>query len=224
MESHGKLKIETFIEPSFQENGFLLWSGDGPECWLVDPGFPPEQTEQFAAAVRKRELTPAAIVITHAHVDHIAGISELRSILGEVPIVCPRGEEHMLVNPADNLSTNLGMAVTAPPPERTVGPGDLLSLGELEWQVLDVSGHSPAGVAYYCAAASVALVGDAVFADSIGRYDFPHSSREHLLSNIRDNLLTLPEETVIYCGHGPPATVKHIKRYNQVLRWELQQC
>jgi hydroxyacylglutathione hydrolase len=224
MDTHGKLNIETFVEPSFQENGFLLWCDGSPECWLVDPGFPPQQTEEFAAAVKERGLSPKRIVVTHCHVDHIAGIGALRALLGDVPIVCPRGEEHMLTSAEGNLSTNLGLAVTAPPPERTVGHGDTLSLGELDWKVLDVSGHSPAGVAYYCAEVGVALVGDAVFAESIGRYDFPHSSRERLLSNIRDNLLTLPGQTVIYSGHGPAATIKQIRQYNVTLRWELEQC
>jgi len=224
MDTHGKLSIETFVEPSFEENGFLLWCDDGPECWLVDPGFPPRQTQQLAAAVRERRLAPKYIVVTHAHADHIAGIGALRSLLGDVPIVCPRGEEHMLTSAEANLSTNLGLAVTAPSPEQTVAHGDTLTLGELSWKVLDVSGHSPAGVAYYCADAGVALVGDAMFAESIGRYDFPHSSRERLLKNIRENLLSLPGQTVIYSGHGPAATVDEIKQYNHVLCWELQQC
>lgn len=223
MNTHGKLKVEVFIEPSFQENGFLLWSDTTPACWLVDPGFPP-QTEQFVVAVKQRELAPAGILLTHCHVDHMAGVPTLRSTLGDVRIVCPRGEEHMLVNAEDNLSAQLGLPVITPPPEQLVSHGDVLSLGELSWKVLDVSGHSPAGVAYYCEEAQVALVGDAVFAESIGRYDFPHSSRERLLRNIRENLLTLPAQTIIYSGHGPAATVEQIKRYNQVLRWELEQC
>jgi hydroxyacylglutathione hydrolase len=90
--------------------------------------------------------------------------------------------------------------------------------------VLDVSGHSPAGVAYYCAEAGVALVGDAVFAEGIGRYDFPHSSRERLITNIRENLLTLPEDTVVYPGHGPSATIAQLLEHNMTLRAELDQC
>ena len=224
MKSHGKLNVEVFVEPSFEENGYLVWRESHPECWVIDPGFPPQQTKQFAAAVQQRKLTPGAILITHAHVDHIAGISELRSLVGDVPIVCPRGEEHMLTSPDGNLSADLGLAVTAPPPEQLVGHGDALRLGELDWRVLDVSGHSPAGVAYYCADAGVAFVGDALFADSIGRYDFPNSSRKRLLANIREHLLSLPGETVIYSGHGPEATIERIQEHNQVLRWELEQC
>ncbi|HQL53327.1 MAG TPA: MBL fold metallo-hydrolase, partial [Phycisphaerae bacterium] len=80
-------------------------------------------------------------------------------------------------------------------------------LGALTWQVLDVAGHSPGGLAFYCAAAGVVVTGDALFAGSIGRYDFPGSSGARLLANIRQHLLTLPPETVVYAGHGPATTI-----------------
>ena len=224
MNTHGKLNIEIFVEPSFQENGFLLWCQGDSECWLVDPGLPSRQIEQFAAAVQKLKLTPRAIVVTHGHADHIGGIRTLLSLLGDVPIVCPRGEEQMLTSAEENLSAGLGLPVTAPAPEQLVSHGDALTLGDLEWRVLDVSGHSPAGVAYYCEEAGVALVGDAVFAEGIGRYDFPHSSRERLIANIRENLLTLPEETLVYPGHGPSATIAQLLEHNMTLRAELDQC
>lgn len=223
METHGKLQVETFIEPSFQENGYLLSCDGTPDCWLVDPGFPP-QTDQFVAAIERRRLRPQNILLTHCHVDHIAGVAPLCERLGAVPVICPRGEEHMLADAEENFSAGLGLAVTGPRPARAVAHGDTLSLGSLEFQVLDVSGHSPGGVAYYCPEAGAVFVGDALFAESIGRYDFHNSSRKRLLRNIRDRLLTLPPETVVYSGHGPPATIQHIKRHNMTLRWELEQC
>jgi len=224
MGAHGKLNIEVSIEPSFQENSFLLWCDGASDCWLVDPGIPSEQTTRLLATIEQQGLEPAAIVITHCHADHIAGIPTLRSRLGEIPIVCPRDEAHMLTSAEDNLSAQIGLPLTTPPADQLVAHGDRLTLGALSWKVLDVAGHSPGGVAYYCEEVGVALVGDAVFAESIGRYDFPHSSRERLLTNIRDNLLTLPGETVVYSGHGPAATIKQIREFNMTLRWELEQC
>jgi glyoxylase-like metal-dependent hydrolase (beta-lactamase superfamily II) len=127
----------------------------------------------------------------------------------------------MLTNAEANLSAQLGFPIEAPPADELVAPGDTLKLGALAWLALDVSGHSPGGLAYYCEEVSVVLTGDALFAGSIGRYDFPGSSRENLLENIQQNLLSLPTETVIYSGHGPATTIGHEREHNFTLRMEL---
>jgi glyoxylase-like metal-dependent hydrolase (beta-lactamase superfamily II) len=222
MYEHGPLRIEVFTEPMFAENGYLLWCEGRPECWVIDPGFPPAPDE-IADAIQEYELKPTAIVLTHAHVDHIAGIEPLRSALDSPPLWCPRGESELLARPEQNLSVFMGAAVVVPPAQRLLSVGEPLRLGELSWEVRDVAGHSPGGLAYCCASVGVAICGDAVFAASIGRYDFPHSSRDRLLRNIRENVLTLPADTMIYSGHGPRATIADIRAYNEVLRWELSQ-
>lgn len=216
MYTHGPLQVEVFVEPMFQENGYLLRPADSRTAWVLDPGFPP-QADEIVAALQANELEPAGIVITHAHPDHIAGIETLRNAFPQLPIIAPRDEQHMLTDPHANLSAQMGLSITTPPADQLVSPDERLTLDTLQWQTLDVRGHSPGGVAYYCASAGVVFTGDALFAGSIGRTDFPGGSLDALLANIRDNLLSLPDDTVIYSGHGPATTVARERETNPFL-------
>ena len=206
MRTHGPLHVDVFVEPMFQENAYLLWADAGPDAWIVDPGLPPH-SDNIAAALRAGRLVPRSVLLTHAHVDHIAGVVALCQAFPELKLWAPRAEQHMLTDPVANLSAPFGCEVVTPPADRLIAPGDQLNLGSLAWFALDVSGHSPGGTAYYCPAASIVLSGDALFAGNIGRTDFPDGSEARLLSNIRRNLFALPPETVLYSGHGPSSTI-----------------
>lgn len=219
MKQHGRAKVKSFVEPMFTENGYVV-SVDSGDAWLIDPGFAP-QPDQIAAYLGARQLKPVAIVLTHCHVDHIAGVSAIRERHPQLPIWCPRDEQHMLDDPIANLSAAMMMSITAPPADRLIAPGDSLTLGDTAWNVLDVAGHSPGGLAFYCADCSVVLTGDSLFFGSIGRYDFPGSNREKLLKNIVENLFSLPDDTAMYSGHGPPSTIGFEKRHNVTVRREL---
>lgn len=218
--THGSLNIEVFNDAMFQENGMVVWTAGSSACWIIDPGLPP-QPEEMLAFLESRGLSAGAIVLTHCHADHIAGVGPLRGAMPGVTIVAPREERHMLSSATANLSAAMGLPITAPDADRCVRPGDREVLDGLEWRVLDVSGHSPGGVAYYCAAAGVVLAGDALFAGSIGRFDFPGSSGERLIRNIREHLLSLPDETVVYPGHGPATTIGRERRTNPYLSPEF---
>lgn len=220
MNTHGPLRIEVFNDGMFFENGMLLWVDGEPDGWIIDPGLPP-QDAHIAKEIEAQGLTRLAVVLTHCHADHIAGIGPLKQKFDDMPVVCPVGEVEMLTDPETNLSASFGIPIAQAEPEQTISAGETLQLGPLVWNVLDVAGHSPGGLAYYCAAAGVALVGDALFAEGIGRYDFPTSNREQLLRNIEENLLSLPDETIIYPGHGPSRSIGEIKVGNMTLLGEL---
>ncbi|MCA9272325.1 MAG: MBL fold metallo-hydrolase [Phycisphaerales bacterium] len=193
----------------YQTNCYTVRSGD--HLWVVDAGYEPEPLLQL---IDGSGLTPEAIVLTHAHSDHIAGIRQVLEKYPGVPIWIAQEEENWLADPELNLSAYLGLGVTAPPASRFLKDGDVLELGETKWRVLHTPGHSPGGLTFVCDEHNVAIVGDALFAGSIGRTDFPGSNHAQLVESIRTKLYALPDETRVLPGHGPETTIGREKRSN----------
>jgi len=210
------VEILTFVTGPFETNTYLTRSAG--ECWVIDPGMGPRGLLEFLA---RRQLCPDRAVLTHAHCDHVAGIRDLRASVGDVPVWCPAGDADMLTDPALNLSSAFGLPIALPPPDEVFRPGDTLKLGDSAWAVLDTSGHTPGGVSLYCAAEGVVFSGDALFARSIGRTDFPGADGARLVGNIRENLLSLPAETKVYPGHGPATSIGEEGRSNPFVRTSL---
>jgi hydroxyacylglutathione hydrolase len=215
--NHSVVHVETFFEPTFGENAYVVDTGEGGACWIIDPGLPPS-AQQIGAHISRRRLRPDAIVLTHAHADHIAGVPEVLGEFPELPVFVARDERRLLGDPKANLSALGGIVFGCNPPDlRDLEPPGPMRLGDTVWDVADVSGHSPGGRSLYCAAAGVVIVGDALFEGSIGRTDFPGSHHDRLIRNIRTNLFSLPDETVVYSGHGPPTTIGREKQFNPFL-------
>jgi glyoxylase-like metal-dependent hydrolase (beta-lactamase superfamily II) len=171
------------------------------------------------AYMEEKDLTPEAIVLTHAHGDHIAGVDDVRARHIDLPVYLAREEWGMLSDPRQNLSAHFGAGVTAGVTDpRDLAHGDRLELDGVTWDVLDTSGHSPGGRTLYCRTLGVAIVGDAIFAGSVGRVDFPHSDGQRLLRNLHAHVLTLPDETTLIPGHGPSTTVAEERAGNPYLR------
>ena len=210
-----KLRIHTFTLGDFQTNCFIVRLDGRPGCWIVDAGFEPEEMIAF---IQRERLEPEALLLTHAHCDHIAGVGAVGDHWPQLPILIHQAEATFLRDPMLNLSALMGSPIKAPAATGYLEHGATLELGPVRFQVRHTPGHSPGGVTLYCAGAGVALVGDTLFAGSIGRYDFPTSDGRQLLESIRGQLLTLPDETTIHPGHGPASTIGQERETNPFLQ------
>jgi glyoxylase-like metal-dependent hydrolase (beta-lactamase superfamily II) len=185
---------------AFQENCYLVTETDTNRCVIVDPGAEPDR---IIAAIERSGAVPDAIWLTHAHLDHIGAISGLRGRF-DIPVYLHPLDEPLYAM-ASRQAALYGLPFEQPDaPDRTLGDGDVLALGELRFTVMHAPGHAPGHVVFH--GHGVALVGDCLFAGSIGRTDLPLSNPRDLAASL-ERIVGLPEETVVYPGHGPVTTI-----------------
>jgi hydroxyacylglutathione hydrolase len=207
------VSIATVVSRPFMENTFIAHLPGRNDCVIVDPGMDPQRIVQY---VLKEGLTPAALLITHGHGDHIAGIGALREMWADCPIVIGRDEANKLIDPVANLSAELGMPVTTPPADVLLDHGQTYESAGFKFDICKIAGHSSGHIVFIWRDHTPPIVfgGDVLFAGSIGRTDFPGGSFEQLAAGIRDHLFTLPDDTVVLSGHGPATTVGTEKENN----------
>ena len=203
------IEITSFTLGHYQTNCHVVISDD--DCWVVDCGYEPGELIKY---LQTNGLTPSAILLTHCHSDHIAGLDQLRSAIGNVPVMCHESEADWNMNPMLNLSGLAGMPVTAEAPDGFLTPGNDITLGDTTWEVLHAPGHSPGSVCFVHRDSNEAIVGDTLFAGSIGRHDFPTSNVNDLRHSIKEVLMNLPDEMTFYPGHGPTSTIGHERKTN----------
>lgn len=210
-------RIERFTLGPFETNCYLVREpeGSGERAWVVDVSFDPG-----AMIRRAKELGVGleAIVLTHAHVDHIAGIPELLAEFPGTPIWIHEQEREWLGDPERNLSALMGQPVSVPGAARVLRDGEEVAIGACRWSVLHTPGHSPGGIGLHHAGSSTLISGDALFAGSIGRTDFPGCDHRQLLESIRAKYYTLPGETRVLPGHGASTTIERERRSNPFVR------
>ncbi len=207
------LRLTRIISNPFQQNTFVVSHADTSECLIIDPGLEPDK---IVSVLEEQNLTPAAILITHGHSDHIGGNHAIKARWPECTIVIGGGDAAKLTDPTLNLSADYGTAITSPPADKTVADGDVFTAAGLALEVLEIPGHSIGHVVYlYRDGSPMALFGgDVLFAGSIGRTDFPDGDFQQLADAIHGKLFTLDDETVVYPGHGPETTIGAEKRAN----------
>lgn len=204
--------IRSIVSMPFEENTYVVWRSDRSDCVVIDPGLEPDLILDF---LHQADLTPAAILNTHGHGDHIAGNQAMKEAFPEAPLVIGANETPLLSNPHLNMSAPFGVPVVSPPADQTVREGDVLEAAGLRFEVLDVPGHSPGHVVYVLRTQPIRVFGgDVLFQGSVGRYDFPGSDGRLLAHGIRTKLYTLPDDAIVYPGHGPTTTIGVEKRTN----------
>ncbi|ANU19303.1 hypothetical protein BBI15_03300 [Planococcus plakortidis] len=209
------LKIDRLELGPVQANCYIV-SGDAKQCLIFDPG---EEAGKIQELLKRKQLTPLAILLTHAHFDHIGAVDELREVYG-IPVYLHYKERDFLGLP--NLN---GSGKYAALPDYRVAEADKLiteerslEIGPFKMELYHTPGHSPGSVSFYFPHDRFAIVGDTLFAGSIGRTDLAEGSEQVLLKSIRESLLTLPDETFLFPGHGPETTPIQEKHHNPFLQ------
>ncbi|NQT19780.1 MAG: MBL fold metallo-hydrolase [Planctomycetes bacterium] len=176
----------------------------GGEGAIIDPG---DEAGRIVESVGLMYLAVKYIILTHAHVDHIGALEEVRDAFPDAEVVIHPDDAPMLERPSLNLSLFIGGSVKCRPAGRLVNEGDELELAGIAIKVIHAPGHTPGGICLHAPDAGVVFTGDVLFAAGIGRTDFPGGDVDQLLASIRDKLLALPPATVVYPGHGGSSTI-----------------
>lgn len=197
------MKLETFVLGPMQVNTYLYYDEQTKKGIVFDPGMGPEP---LIKRIQELDLTIESILLTHAHFDHIGGLEEVRK-LTKAPVFIHEQEAHWLQEPSLNGS---GFWIGFPqiickPAEKLLRGNETLHILDHEVQVIHTPGHSPGGVTYHFG--SFIISGDVLFKQSIGRTDLPGGSYDTLMETIQRHFMDLPEETIVYPGHGPATTI-----------------
>jgi len=207
------LQLGKVISAPFDENTYIAHLSNRRDCIVFDPGFDPDSILEY---LEKHELTPAAILCTHGHSDHIAGNAAMKERWPGVPLVIGVGDASKLTDPEGNLSAPFGVSLISPPADRTVDEPDRFEAAGLTLDVLSTPGHSSGHVVFLCRQVEPWYVfgGDVLFRGSVGRTDFPDGDFDSLRASIHDKLFTLRDDTIVLPGHGPATTVGREKQTN----------
>jgi glyoxylase-like metal-dependent hydrolase (beta-lactamase superfamily II) len=206
-------KIMIIPVTPFQQICSLVWNEDSRIGAVVDPG---GDVDVILKAIAQEKLTVEKILLTHGHIDHAGGAAELRDKL-KVGIEGPHTEDAFLLAKLPESGVQFGYEARAVTPDRWLSEGDKVTVGSLEFSVLECPGHTPGSVVLFNDANRFCFMGDVLFQGSVGRSDFPYGDHATLIASIRDKLLPLGDDVAFLPGHGPASTIGEERRSNPFL-------
>jgi hydroxyacylglutathione hydrolase len=210
------IKIEKFVVNPLGENSFVL-SDETGESIFIDPGFYyDEEHQEIKNYISTNNLTPVKITNTHCHFDHIMGVEFIRNEYN-IPFYAHK-EDAFWVDNAQEQAQRFGMEVSPVSPiDDFLVEKEFVKFGTSQLEIIHVPGHAPGHVVFYSKEDNFLIAGDVLFYGSIGRTDLPGGDHETLISNIKNKLFSLPDDTKVYCGHGPETTLGFEKKTNPFL-------
>lgn len=210
-------KVQCFTFNPFQENTYVVYD-ETKECVIFDPGnINVKEDKILSAFIEKEQLNVVQLINTHCHLDHVFGNQyvvekykvEFSMHKGEVPVLNSFIPTCQLYG--------IPIKVPSPSPTKFIEHQDVISFGNTQLLALLTPGHSPASLSFYCEASGFIISGDVLFRESIGRTDLPGGNFDTLVNSINAHLFTLPNQTIVYSGHGPTTTIGYEKENNPFL-------
>lgn len=210
--SKSRLQIEPLIVGPLFSNCYIVWDNNVKQGVIIDPG---DDANVILKRIKELNITIKFILATHCHFDHVGGVAPLKRELN-VEFLAHKSDL-FFIEDGKNAASRWGIDIEQPPkPDRFIVDGEKIKVGEFELEILYTPGHSPGGVSFLHD--RIVFAGDTLFQGSIGRTDFCKGSLEDLAKSIKTRLYILPDDTIVYTGHGPITTIGDEKRYNAFVR------
>ncbi len=203
------MKIDSLILGMVSTNCYIVSDEITKEAIVIDPA---DQADKIIEFLEHEQLSLQAILLTHGHFDHIMGVEELKKHFG-VKVYASMAEEKLLLNPGWNCSIQIAKNVSIIADE-WVEEGNQLVFGPLHLKVIETPGHTRGSICYYFESEHVLFSGDTLFLESVGRCDLPTGNAQRLVESVVNKLMILPDETIVYPGHGKETSIGYEKRNN----------
>jgi hydroxyacylglutathione hydrolase len=206
------LKVLVRVTPDYHVNALLVWDETTRQAAVIDPA---AAANELAAETANRGLDMIALVNTHGHLDHISGNGEIKARF-KVPLYIHAADRPLLADPQRNMSAFTEALVISPDADAILNDGDVLAIGAESLTVLHTPGHTAGGICLY--QPGLLIAGDTLFCGGVGRTDLPGGNEQAIMHSIRTKLYSLPDETLVYSGHGPTTSIGEEKRSNPFVR------
>ena len=210
------ITVKKFVFNPIQENTYVLYD-ETKQCVIIDPGcYTDDEKSQLKSFINNNGLNPLMVLNTHCHFDHIFGNAYVCKEFG-VELWAHKAEIPNIERAVPYTSAFGMVFEESPLPSHYLEDGDEMKFGNSVIKVIHTPGHSPGCVCFYSEADKMLIAGDTLFQDSIGRTDLPGGNYDEIMDSLLDKLMVLPNDTVVYCGHGPNTEIGKERMYNPLI-------